>query len=70
MKSQTSSMHAIMDHVEEIFLISGRHIKYFTLVITGQAFLRMLPSTLKDVIIVKEWVDPLYQTKFLYNLRS
>ena len=50
-------MHAMMDHVEEIFRIRGRHTKSCILVIIGQAFLRMLPNMLKDAMVAKEWVD-------------
>ena len=36
-------------------------------VIIGQAFLRMLPNMLKDVIVSKEWVDLRHLIKCLYN---
>ena len=50
-------MHVMMDHVEDIFLIRGQHIKSYILVINGQELLRMLPNMLKNAIVSKEWVD-------------
>ena len=60
-------MHAMMDRVEDIFMIIGRHIKYYILVIISQAFLRMLPNMFKDAIVSKEWVDLRHLIKCLYN---
>ena len=63
-------MHAMMDHVEDIFLTRGRHIKYYILVIIGQEFLRMLPNMSKDVIVAKEWVELRHLIRFPYNTKS
>ena len=38
---------------QHIFLKGGQHINSYTLVIIGQAFLRMLPNMLKDAIVAK-----------------